>query len=153
MIKEYELTILNNLRALNQEPFLLVENDYLQLKFSSECYNIKGLVVILRNGKKQGKFRLENEVFEIPKEFLFGGELQIQLNYLVNGETVKSWDCYPILIKEVENGYEMDETLNILEKKVEDLTRKYENLLTNFNLLAQAHNELTDTVSAIKENY
>ena len=72
----------------------------------------------------------------------------------------KRWNVVPVILKEAEESIKGIDEITVLQnesaetkKQLADITAKYNVLTENFNALAKAHNELAETVSAIKENY
>lgn len=147
-------------RLADCEPFIICTNDLLELEFVSTYYLLNDLVVCLKNGEKSEYLRITGRVLKVPQHLLFAGKLEVIIALVVRGETVKQWDCVPIVLKETETEVNAFEELSELEKKHEELKKqfddlklKYEILVEKFNGLADKHNELADTVSSIKENY
>lgn len=147
-------------RLADCEPFIICTNDLLELEFVSTYYLLNDLVVCLKNGEKSEYLRITDRVVKVPQHLLLAGKLEVTIALVVRGETVKQWDCVPIVLKETETEFNAFEELNILQKRfdeqqkqLEDLKLKYSVLAEKFNGIAEAHNELADTVSSIKENY
>lgn len=125
MIKKIMLNKQGIGRLLEKESFLLP--DEISLEFLSEGYDLSNAFISLRNGKKEGVFRLSSP-FKIPSEFLFAGYLNCRVT-LYNGSNVaKKWDILPIEIIEVPTGTEMRDYLGELEEKLVILQQKVEYL-------------------------
>lgn len=160
MIQEINLTSRTTARLSEGEPFLVGVNDTLELEFISTYYLLLDLVISLKNGNKQGKYRVKDRKFTVPEEFLFAGKLEIGIDLITRGDVAKRWTVVPVILKEAESGVKSIDEITVLQDKVRFLkdqlngiTAKYNTLAENFNALAKAHNELAETVSAIKENY
>lgn len=152
MKKQFNLTTLPIARLSNGEPFLVAKNEELCLEFESGNYLTDNLIINLKNGKLSEKYKVSKN-FQVPKEFLQGGELFVGVNLLVKGDVVKHWDCEPITIIETNAGHLLEGTFNEFRKELQELTQKYVNLTERYNELAIKHNELSQTVAEIKENY
>lgn len=160
MIQEINLTSCTTARLSEGEPFLVGVNDTLELEFSSTYYLLLDLVISLKNGNKQGKYRVKDRKFTVPEEFLFAGKLEIGIDLITRGDVAKRWNVVPVILKDAESGVKSIDEITVLQnesaetkKQLADITAKYNTLAENFNALAKAHNELAETVSAIKENY
>lgn len=160
MKKTINLSSANIARLSDGEPFLVAVNDTLELEFVSTYYLLLDLVISLRNGSKQGKFRVRERKLTVPEEFLFAGELEIGIDLITRGDVAKRWNVIPVILKEAEESIKSFDEITVLKdeakglkKQLAEVTEKYNVLAENFNALATAHNELAETVSAIKENY
>lgn len=150
----------NVARLEDLEPFIIGVNDFLDLEFKSVYYLPTDLVICLKNGKLQENFRVKDAKLNVPGNFLFSGKLEITVSLLVNGDVAKKWACVPIIIKETDTEITAFDELTALQKDyvslknyAEELNKKCEMLIKKFDYLATKHNELSETVSAIKENY
>lgn len=156
MIKQITLTKNSLARLSDKEPFLMP--DFLELEFKSIGYDLTNAFIVLKNGEKQGKFRLE-KVFRIPDEFLFAGVLNMSIYAYINGELLKQWNVLPIKFIETENKVECFEFLSELEKQLNELkttyTKKEEHdlIVKKLNEVIIKQNEIAETVSEIKETY
>lgn len=160
MKQEITLTSCTTARLSEGEPFLVGVNDTLELEFSSTYYLLLDLVISLKNGNKQGKYRVKDRKFTVPEDFLFAGKLEIGIDLITRGDVAKRWNVVPVILKETESGVRAVDEITVLQsesaqlkKQLADIAAKYNILAENFNALAKAHNELAETVSAIKENY
>lgn len=86
------------------EPLVLPEEE-LVLNVSTDIYDIKTLVVTVRNGKKQKQFKLIDFKPLDLKEFLFGGIIEIEISAVLKGHVVKSWRVPDITITEIEHFF------------------------------------------------
>ena len=92
-------------------------------------------------------------------KFLFTGRLFAKLDMYIGDKKVKSWDCLPIEIKETDEAVIACDLLSLLEKEIKELKENcvpktaFNELLSKYNVLVDKHNELTETVMQIKENY
>lgn len=155
MKKTIELGV-KHARLSNTEPFLTPVNDSLELEFVSAYYVLNDLVVCLKNGTKQGKYRVKGTSFVVPVGYFSAGSLEIGVNLMSQGEIVKHWDCTPITVKEFEGGFCATDALTALSHRVADLektAKKLDEIIVQLNKLATKHNELAEIVAAIKENY
>ena len=154
MIKNVKL--FNNFgRLADSEPFLLP--DTLSLRFRHQGYDLSSAFVTLKNGEKIGKVKFSNP-FNIPKEFLFAGDLSLKIEMYLGGEVAKQWNMLPIRILETPTGLETFDVLTELEKELQTIKEdyvpkeKYILVVEKLNELVEKQNVLAETVSAIKEN-
>ena len=150
----------NVARLEDLEPFIIGVNDFLDLEFKSAYYLPTDLVICLKNGKLQENFRVKDARLNVPGNFLFSGKLEMTVRLLVNGDFAKNGACVPIIIKETDTEITTFDELAALQKDyvslknyAEEVNKKCEMLIEKFDYLAIKHNELSETVSAIKENY
>jgi hypothetical protein len=151
MIRKIKLTE-NLARLSNREPFLLP--GVLTFKFEHKGYDLTNAFIHLKNGEKEETFRFTNP-FVIPKEFLFTGDLYYKIDMYINDVKSKEWSGLPLRLQEIDGGVQALDIVYELEKKLENSVSKkeYNELLNTVNDLITKHNELIDTVNAIKENY
>ena len=143
-------------RLANREPFLLPNE--LKLKFDHVGYDLSNAFITLKNGLVKEKYKFTNP-FIVDKKFLFTGRLFAKLDMYIGDKKVKSWDCLPIEIKETDEAVIAWDLLSLLEKEIKELKENcvpktaFNELLSKYNVLVDKHNELTETVMQIKENY
>ena len=147
-------------RLADNEPFIICKNEELELEFVSTYYLLNDLAVRLKNGAESEYLRIYDRILKVPGHLLRAGKLEATIALVVGGETVKKWDCVPIVLKETETEfnsfeelYTLQKQFNDQQKQLEDLKLKYSVLAEKFNGIAEAHNELAETVSSMKENY
>ena len=154
MIKTIELGRNNLARIKENEPFLLP--DTLVLDFVSTRYDLSNAFVSLQNGKIKKQIKLTSPLL-VDEELLFEGILNIAVHIYEEGKCIKSWYCLPLEIKETQHGVVAFDKLNEIEKKLDFVINNFVSqdqfieLKTFCNSLGKNHNELTDTVSEIKE--
>ena len=112
-------------RLVDHEPFLMP--DELTLNFIAKDYDLSNAFVYLKNGNKNGKFKLVSP-FKIDGEYLTAGHLNIRVDLYLGENLAKRWDMLPIKILEVPSGFEVKDYLGELEKKIEDLTGRVSRL-------------------------
>lgn len=112
-------------RLVDHEPFLIP--DELTLNFIAKDYDLSNAFVYLKNGNKNGKFKLASP-FKIDGEYLTAGYLNIRVDLYLGENLAKRWDILPIKILEVPSGFEVKDYLGELEKKIEDLTGRVSRL-------------------------
>ena len=143
-------------RIENTEPFLLPGT--LTLKFNAIGYDMQNAFISIQNGTIKGHYRYKKE-FVIDEKFLFSGKLNITVHLYMDEKVVKEWHVLPLKIVETEFGIQCFDFLTELEKKIESLEtntvdkESFNLVTTKLNELSEKHNELAETVIAIKENY
>ena len=156
MIKQITLTKNSLARLEDKEPFLMP--DFLELEFKSIGYDLTNAFIVLKNGEKQGKFRLE-KVFRIPDEFLFAGVLNMSIYAYINGELLKQWNVLPIKFIETENDVQGFDYFGEIERQISEIKNDYigkeehKRVIEKINEVVDNQNKLIETVSEIKENY
>lgn len=124
-------------RIMDREPFVVAENEQLELEFQTE-YKIDDILITVKNSniKTTKPYRITGNTFIVPREFYIAGLLYLQIDLLLRGETVKSWTVEPIVIKELHAGFEgvteIDELksqITHLEKRLADLEDKHKIIL------------------------
>jgi hypothetical protein len=154
MIKNVKL-FSNFGRLADSEPFLLP--DTLSLRFRHQGYDLSNAFITLKNGEKLSKIKFSNP-FNVPKEFLFAGDLSLKIEMFLGGEVAKQWNILPIRIMETPTGLETFDLLNKIEKELKTIKddyvpkEKYMLVVEKLNEVAEKQNVLAETVSAIKEN-
>lgn len=102
------------------EPIVLPE-DELILNFSSNIYNVKSLIVTVKNSEKKQQYKLKNcEPLDISA-FLFGGILQIEISAILKGHVIKTWRIPDIFIKEVEHKFGLIPEIAEINRKFDEL--------------------------------
>lgn len=93
-------------RLAQREPFLLTDNDAPFLVFDCD-YVLSDTVVTVccAEGKKQLRLRDLNSGFTLPAEFVKAGEVNVTVDLLIKGNTVKTWHVEPIVFAEHDAGF------------------------------------------------
>lgn len=140
----------NHARLDDYEPFLMP--DKLIVNFEHKGYDLSNAFITLRNGEKIEKFKFLNH-FEIPKNFLYAGDLYVKVEMYLGGEKAKQWISLPIRIKETKTGLVINDLLYELEKKISNSVdiKTFNDLVSVVNKLIENHNKLAETVSELKE--
>ena len=121
MEKKIELNKNGVGRLVEYEPFLMP--DKLELNFIAKDYDLSNAFVYLRNGQKNGKFKLTSP-FRVDNDYLSAGYLNARVELYLGEDLAKRWDILPIKIIETPTGYEVKDYLGELEKNLADLTEK-----------------------------
>ena len=143
-------------RLIDNEPFLLPD-DNLTLNFKHQGYDLSNAFISLRNGERTAKYKFNN-LFVVPQEFLFVGDLHIKVEMYLDGEKAKQWIVLPIRIRETDNGIQAFDVFSSLEKQIQSIKEdyvskeKYNFVVNKLNEIISKQNELADTVSAMKED-
>lgn len=131
-----------------REPFLIAENDNLILSFETAVE--PDFILSVKNGKKRKELRAQKS-FEVPREFLFGGRLDIVVSQYVGGTLANSWTVEPITLVDTAAGFEAYATIDTLEKRITTL----ETRLADYSHLQKKVSTLTslcrDNASALSE--
>lgn len=90
-------------RLLNREPFFMVENENLEIEFCGIDNSM--LVLTISNGDMHRQMLVRKKQFEVPKDFIFEGELRIIVNRYSGTKVVSKWLCEPILIVAPKEDY------------------------------------------------
>jgi hypothetical protein len=134
---EKTIKLIGNLaRLANPEPFIVAGNEDLVFKIETEV-PLNVLVVTFRNGTVEKTERYNNPIssFTVPKELLFGGDLDMVLTHYKNGNILKEWICKPLAILEKSVGWEV---LDTFREEYNTLREKYENLDSIVHALIEA---------------
>lgn len=93
-------------RLVQREPFLLTDNDAPFLVFDCD-YVLSDTVVTVSRAecKKQLRLRDLNSGFTLPAEFVKAGEVNVTVDLLIKGNTVKTWRVEPIAFAEHDAGF------------------------------------------------
>ena len=91
-------------RLSTREPFIIVANEDLTLKFESTVKHDKLVVNISGNGARNA-IKCTDDKLVVPREYLAAGSLEIEVSALLGGILVRSWSVEPILLKEVDTGF------------------------------------------------
>lgn len=127
MNKEVKLTKLHG-RLSDREPFIMAENETLTLEFKSD-YILSDLLISIKNGDTVKQYKSSGVLFAVPKEVCFAGALEISISLLKSAEVVKTWNVAPILIKEINAGFEAFDAFRSLEQRVSALEDKHKIIL------------------------
>lgn len=92
-------------RLAQREPFLICDNPT-RLTFETD-YVLKDAFVVLKNATATQKLRLADisDGFELPREFVTAGELNVSITLMRRGKAVKTWQVEPIVFTESDLGF------------------------------------------------
>lgn len=91
--------------------------------FSSPAYNLSELVVNIQNGIKNEQKKVKGCVLDIS-EFCFAGVIKMEVHLIANGKAVKKWVISPIILNEIDKGFEVFDEIEDIKHRLEDLERK-----------------------------
>lgn len=136
-----QLDTFSNIGSLvNSEPFLLVDNETLEIEFL--CVENNVLLASLKNDTMQRQMLVYDGKLSIPKDFIFEGELELIVSQY-NTALSRKWHCEPIkIIKPQEDYFEgysfiqelradtakLKSKINTLEEVIADLRQQVEKL-------------------------
>ena len=97
--------------------------DDLTVTFKSPSYRLPELVVNVKNGKKEEQRKVKGQPLDLS-DFLFAGVIEMEVYLIAQGKAVKKWVVAPIIINEIERGFELVDEIEDLKARVSDLERK-----------------------------
>lgn len=143
---ELNIKLIGNIGRLNKrEPFILADNEKLVLNFNCAT-PLTDYYIELRNGDKSAKYRLNAVTsYEVPKELLQAGTLEVTVSLLYCGKIVVTYTVEPITIALIDNGYKGFAELD-------EVKAKYDLLMANYNELVSKINQVIDTANKQSED-
>ena len=82
--------------------------DKLEIAFESPTYRLGTLLVKVENDEQGKQYKLsDNTPVDITAFAQKAGEVRISVALVIRGETVKKWSVEPIIVREVEQTYEL----------------------------------------------
>lgn len=138
MIKEIELNDKFGLYK-NKEPYILAENETLNLKFVCDTNN--KIVVHLQNGDRNATMIIKDKQVEVPEKLVFKGVLKGYVKVYSNGQEVERFTLEDLLITELADEKYIIPQIEALKVDEEafksDLTAKYKELKAQNDLLTK----------------
>ena len=143
---ELNIKLIGNIGRLNKrEPFIIADNEKLVLNFSCAT-PLTDYYIELKNGDKSAKYRLNAvSTYEVPKELLQAGTLEVTVSLLYCGKIVVTYTVEPIIIALIDNGYKGFAELD-------EVKAKYDLLMANYNELVSKINQVIDTANRQQED-
>ena len=126
MVKTVELKRDGIGRLVDCKPFLLP--DVLEIQLKTVGYDMSDVFVSMQNGTIRAHKKVENNTFEVDKELLFAGFLNMRVHMYHDGKEAKIWDVYPIKLVETNFGIEAFEYLRVIEEKVDKVQEEVNEL-------------------------
>ena len=143
---EKTLKLIGNLAHVNSEPFIVTDNEALTFKIETEV-PINTLVVVFRNATVEKTMRYEKpKSFTVPKEVLFGGDLDMVLTHYKNGNIIKEWTLKPLTILEKSVGWEV---LDTFRAEYKQLSETYKLINTQLKAMLESQSTVSDNIAAI----
>lgn len=106
----------------------------LELEFCSNAYSLDTLIISVRNGDKNGQFKLKKP-FKIDLiDFVKAGVIEIQADMVIQGKVVKTWYIPSLYIKEVIPTFEVTPEIAELRLEIDNNKRAINELV---NLLKE----------------
>jgi hypothetical protein len=82
--------------------------DKLEIAFESPTYRLGTLLLNVENDEQSKQYKLsDNSPVDITAFAQKAGEVRISVALVIRGETVKKWSVEPIIVREVEQTYEL----------------------------------------------
>lgn len=143
---ELNIKLIGSVGRLNKrEPFILADNEKLVLNFNCAT-PLTDYYIELKNGDKSAKYRLSSvSTYEVPKELLQAGTLEVTVSLLYCGKIVVTYTVEPITIALIDNGYKGFAELD-------EVKAKYDLLMANYNELVSKINQVIDTANRQQED-
>jgi len=127
----------------NNEPFIIADNDKLTLTIESEFGN-SIFYANFENAEKKMKLKV-NKTFDVPQEMLTSSVLNIVISIVANGKIAKKWNVEPIVIVDIDEGFEAHtqfqeildklKALEVFAKMFEEKSQSIETLSQNVERL------------------
>ena len=109
-------------RLLDKSPFLLADNDTPTLVFKSDIF-LTDCIVEMKNGDEKEKLHIRGlSSVQLPEKLCKAGAVECVIGLMVNGIAVRKWSVEPIVLKEVDLGFEAYGVLNRYDEAIERLT-------------------------------
>jgi hypothetical protein len=122
MIKTIKLALSHG-RLSDREPFIVADNETLSLTFESD-YKLSELLISLINGETVKQYKSSGNSFTVPSDLCKAGTLEIVVKLMKSGEVVKTWNVAPIIVKEINEGFEAYDVIYALEERIIALEEK-----------------------------
>ena len=136
MIKTLTLTSATYVRS--GEAFILP--DKLEIAFESPTYRLGTLLVKVENEEQGKQYKLtDNTPIDITAFAQKAGEVRISVALLIRGETAKKWTVEPIIVREVEQTYE-------LVPEIEQMRRENAEMQAQLDEMRKAFTEIVTLV-------
>lgn len=107
---------------LNCPPYVLTDDKTVLLDVTSK-YNLQNAVFVFRNGETKATVNYQRPL-RVPERVLFGGKISISVYLYVDGQIVKDWQIYPLVVKEVEDKTTLFDWCDQVEKKLAELDER-----------------------------
>lgn len=107
---------------LNCPPYVLTDDKTVLLDVTSK-YNLQNAVFVFHNGEVKATVDYQRPL-RVPERVLFGGKISISVYLYVDGQIVKDWQIYPLIVKEVEDKTTLFDWCDQVEKKLAELDER-----------------------------
>lgn len=107
---------------LNCLPYVLTDDKTVLLDVTSK-YNLQNAVFVFHNGEVKATVKYQRPL-RVPERVLFGGKISISVYLYVDGQIVKDWQIYPLIVKEVEDKTTLFDWCDQIEKKLAELDER-----------------------------
>lgn len=114
---------------LCEEPIAINESTKIFIKFNSDVYEDLNLMIFVRNNGNTTVYSAKKNTLINLSGKLKAGTTEIIIKNVIKGETVKTWEIVPIIIKEVTPDFMLLDMLSNLEKRLADLEEKHKSIL------------------------
>lgn len=107
---------------LNCPPYVLTDDKTVLLDVTSK-YNLQNAVFVFHNGEVKATVNYQRPL-RVPERVLFGGKISISVYLYVDGQIVKDWQIYPLVVAEVEDKTTLFDWCDQIEKKLAELDER-----------------------------
>lgn len=124
MIRNVRLDLYHIARVEDMSAVVIPDN--LTLKFVTDSYPIaERTFIVLKNGQKEAKIKVDDGEVVIPDELLFSGYLTARIVvYNEEGKELNEWNMYPLRIIEADGTVQVYDALSDIEKRLKNIEEK-----------------------------
>lgn len=117
------LTVAKSLRLEGVDSAIVLPES-LSLEIGSLIYGTDELVLEIRNGRKYEKRKVKGgDVIDLSS-FLFAGSVEMTVHMIARGTVAKKWSVVPLVIRDIEGGFEIFDEIKDLQNRVSILEEK-----------------------------
>lgn len=136
-------------RLSTREPFIIVANEDLTLKFETTVKHDKIVVNISGNGARNA-IKCTDDKLVVPREYLAAGSLEIEVAAILNGTLIRSWNVEPILLKEIDTGFAGHAEFEEIKAELTMIKEQLNNFVSAVNSAQEKTNQaITALASAV----
>lgn len=140
----------SNGRLLKREP-VFISDDNFSLNLSTD-YHLSDIIVVYANGTHIiTKHHSNLNEIPVPKEMLKAGVLNVKVTLLALGVAVKSWNVEPIILKELDKGFEAYAEIEELKTQLCEKNQMIDNLLCRVKVIEENATYLQHQVAQLWE--
>ena len=103
---EFKLAL--DARKFVRIPDVLIAGEKNVIVLESNLYKLGTLGVVIKNEHKEVSYVLENEqLIDITKFCQNACKIEIKVELIMSGRTVKIWYLEPLIVREIDKGFEL----------------------------------------------